>query len=101
MVINNLNIYKSISLSINLIKASKMVGEGSGCINESFDGQYTCNCLTTWETEKKEFKNKDNQWFHWCYIRHLNLMKKKRQIQNPDHKMVEKLDYKSINFPVS
>ena len=39
MVINNLNIYKSISLSINLIKASKMVGEGSGCINESFDGQ--------------------------------------------------------------
>ena len=47
-------------------------------------------------------KNNDNKCISWCYIRHLNLVERNPQrITRKDRELVNKLDYKRINFPVS
>ena len=47
-------------------------------------------------------KNKDNECFRWCHIRHLNPQSKDPQrIKNTDKQFIEKLDYSSIEFPVT
>ena len=47
-------------------------------------------------------KNNDNKYFHWCHIRHLNLLKKHpERITIADIKMVNDVDYEGIEFPVS
>ena len=47
-------------------------------------------------------RNKDNECFRWCHIRHLNPQKKDPQrIEKADKVYVEKLDYTGIEFPVS
>ena len=47
-------------------------------------------------------KNKDNECFRWCHIRHLNPQDKYPQrIKKVDKKMVNELNYKDIEFPVT
>ena len=47
-------------------------------------------------------KNKDNECFRWCHIRHLNPQKKDPQrIKKDDKQFIEGLNYKGIEFPVS
>ena len=46
-------------------------------------------------------KNKDDECFRWCHIRHLNPQKKDPQRTKRDDKQyIEKLDYTNIVFPV-
>ena len=46
-------------------------------------------------------KNKDNECFRWCHIRHLNQQKKDPQrIKRDDKQYVDKLNYNGIMFPV-
>ena len=47
-------------------------------------------------------KNKDQKYFLWCHIRHLNPLKihPDRTIQK-DKEMINDLNYKVIEFPVS
>ena len=46
-------------------------------------------------------KNKDNECFRWCHIRHLNTQDKYPQrIKKTDKQYIEKLDYSGIEFPV-
>ena len=47
-------------------------------------------------------KNKDDESFRWCHIRHLNPQKKDPQrIKRDDKHHVDKLNYSGIMFPVS
>ena len=47
-------------------------------------------------------KNKDDECFRWCHIRHLNPQKKDPQtIKRDDKQYVNKLNYDGITFPVS
>ena len=47
-------------------------------------------------------KNKDNECFRWCHIRHLNPQRKNPQrIKRDDKQYVNKLNYNGITFPVS
>ena len=47
-------------------------------------------------------KNKDNECFRWCHIRHLNPQDKDPQrIKNTDKQHIEKLNYSGIEFPVN
>ena len=47
-------------------------------------------------------KNNDNECFRWCHIRHLNSQRKDpHRIKKVDKQYIEKLDYSSIEFPVS
>ena len=47
-------------------------------------------------------KNKDDECFGWCHIRHLNPQKKNSQrIKRDDKQYVDKLNYNGITFPVS
>ena len=47
-------------------------------------------------------KNKDNECFRWCHVRHLNPQEKDSQrIKRDDKQYIEKLNYKGVIFPVS
>ena len=47
-------------------------------------------------------KNKDDECFRWCHIRHLNPQKANPQrIKRVDKQFIEGLDYTNIEFPVS
>ena len=47
-------------------------------------------------------KNKDNECFRWCHIRHLNPQDKYPQrIKKSDKEYINKLDYSGIEFPVT
>ena len=47
-------------------------------------------------------KNKDNECFRWCHIRHLNPQDKYLQrIKKTDKTFICQLDYSSIEFPVT
>ena len=46
-------------------------------------------------------KNKDNECFRWCHIRHINPQEKfPQRIKKVDKQYIEKLDYSGIEFPV-
>ena len=46
-------------------------------------------------------KNKDNECFRWCHIRHINPQEKfPQRIKKVDKQYIEKLDYSCIEFPV-
>ena len=48
-----------------------------------------------------KIKNKDKKFFIWCYVRHINPLKKHpERIKKTDKKIAEKLDYNGIEFPV-
>ena len=47
-------------------------------------------------------KNKDDECFRWCHIRHLNPQEKDPQrIKKEDKKMINELNYDGIDFPLS
>ena len=47
-------------------------------------------------------KNKDDECFRWCHIRHLNPQKKDHQrIKKEDKRLIGGLNYEGIEFPVS
>ena len=47
-------------------------------------------------------KNRDNECFRWCHIRHLNPQEKDPQgIKRVDKQFIGELNYKGIEFPVS
>ena len=47
-------------------------------------------------------RNKGNECFRWCHIQHLNPQEKYHQrIKKCDKEFIEKLDYSSIEFPVT
>lgn len=47
-------------------------------------------------------KNKDDECFRWCHIRHLNPQETNPQrIKKSGEKMIEQLNYEGIEFPVA
>ena len=96
----------------------KWVSEGSGWVIDRIDSHYIN--VTTYtplhgssyielpielRNPKKgsiNIKNKDDECFRWCHIRHLNPQEKDPQrIKKEDKKRVNELNYEGIEFPVS
>ena len=96
----------------------KWVSEGSGWVIDRIDSHY--RNVTTYTplhgssyielpTELRNpkrglinIKNKDNECFRWCHIRHLNPQEKNPQrIKKEDKKMINELNYDGIDFPLS
>ena len=97
----------------------KWVSEGSGWVIDRIDSHYIN--VTTYTplhgsnyielpTELKNppkkglinIKNKDDECFRWCHIRHLNPQTEHpERIKKEDKKMVNELNYDGIEFPVS
>ena len=46
-------------------------------------------------------KNKDEEYFRWCHIRHLNPQTKYPERIKKEDKMINELNYDGINFPLS
>ena len=96
----------------------KWISEGSGWVINRIESHYMNVTICTplhgssyieLPTELKNpknglinLKNKDNQCFRWCHIRHLNPQEKDPQrIKKVDKKMINMLNYEGIVFPVS
>ena len=96
----------------------KWVSEGSGWVIDRIDSHYINVTLykplngssyielpTELRNSKKgliNMKNKDEECFRWCHIRHLNPQEKDPQrIKKEDKKMINELNYDGINFPLS
>ena len=96
----------------------KWVSEGSGWVIDRIDSHYINVTLykplngssyielpTELRNPKKgliNIKNKDAECFRWCHIRHLNPQEKDPQrIKKEDKKMINKMNYEGIEFPVS
>ena len=96
----------------------KWVSEGSGWVIDQIDSHYVN--VTTYQplhrssyselpvklrNSKKgliNMKNKDDECFRWCHIRHLNPQKKDPQrIKKEDKRLIGELNYEGIEFPVS
>ena len=97
---------------------NKWVSEGSRWVIDRIDSHYIN--VTTYQplngssyielpmklrNPKKgliSIKNKDNECFRWCHIRHINPQKKNPQRIKKDNKQfIGELNYKGIEFPVS
>ena len=92
---------------------NKWVSEGSGWVIDQIDSHYIN--VTTYTplhgssyielpTELKNpkkglinIRNKDDECFRWCHIRHLN----PQRIKKVDKKMINELNYDGIDFPLS
>ena len=119
-IINKNEINKALQTSRQeLMKAiGQWISEGSGWTIQSVDGHYIN--LTKYKplkgssyielpTELRNpakglinLKNKDNECFRWCHIRHLNPQEKYPQrIKKSDKEYVGKLDYSGIELPVT
>ena len=96
----------------------KWVSEGSGWVIDRIDSHYLNVTLykplngssyielpTELRNSKKgliNMKNKDEECFRWCPIRHLNPQTKyAERIKKEDKKMINELNYDGINFPLS
>ena len=96
----------------------KWVSEGSGWVIDRIDSHYIN--VTTYtplhgsnyielpmelKNPKKgliNIKNKDDECFRWCHIRHLNPQEKNPQrIKKEDKEMINELNYEGIEFPIS
>ena len=96
----------------------KWVSEGSGWVIDSINNYYIN--VTTYKplhgssyielpmelrNSKKgliNMKNKDEECFRWCHIRHLNpQIKYPERIKKEDKKMINELNYNGIDFPLS
>ena len=96
----------------------KWVSEGSGWVIDRIDSHYIN--VTTYTplhgssyielpTELKNpkkglinIRNKDDECFRWCHIRHLNPQEKNPQrIKKEDKEMINELNYDGIDFPLS
>ena len=96
----------------------KWVSEGSGWVIDQMDSHYLNVTLykplngssyiklpAKLGNSRKELinlKNKDNECFRWCHIRHLNpQMKDPQRIKKDNKKKVNELNYDGVEFPVS
>ena len=96
----------------------KWVSEGLGWVIDRIDSHYINVTLykplngssyielpTELRNSKKgliNMKNKDEECFRWCHIRHLNPQTKyPERIKKEDKKMINELNYDGINFPLS
>ena len=94
------------------------ISEGSGWNIDRIDGHYInvttykplhgssyIELPTRLKNPKKgliNIKNKDDECFRWCHIRHLNPQEKNPQrIKKEDKGMINELNYDGIDFPVS
>ena len=119
-IINENEIDESLQLSRQEIMKTigQWLSEGSGWTVKTVDGHYIN--LTKYKplkgssyielaTELRNpakglinLKNKDNQCFRWCHIRHLNPQEKYPQrIKKSDKEYIDKLDYSGIEFPIT
>ena len=95
----------------------KWVSEGSGWVIDRIDSHYInvttytplhgssyIELPTELRNPKKgliNIKNKDDECFRWCHIRHSNLQEKNPQrIKKEDKKSIEGLNYEGIEFPL-
>ena len=115
-IINNLEITESLEVSKQNIlnKIAVWISEGSGWTIQSADTHYL-NVVkyqpmrgSSYIQLPKELrgliniKNKDNECFRWCHIRHLNPQNKDPQrIKTSDKEYINKLDYSGIEFPIT
>ena len=96
----------------------KWVSEGSGWVIVRIDSHYInvttytplhglsyIDLPTELRNPKKgliNIKNKDDECFRWCHIKHLNPQEKNPQrIKKEDKEMINELNYEGIEFPVS
>ena len=96
----------------------KWVSEGSGWVIDRIDSHYLNVTLykplnggsyielpTELRNPKKgliNMKNKDDECFRWCHIRHLNpQIEHPERIKKEDKKMINEMNYEGIEFPVS
>ena len=96
----------------------KWVSEGSGWVIDRIDSHYISVTLykplngssyTELPTELRNpkkglinIKNKDDECFRWCHIRHLNPQTEHpERIKKEDKKMINELNYDGIDFPLS
>ena len=120
-IINNNDINQALKISTEEIlnRIAQWLSEGSGWTIESIDNHYIN--LTKYKPIKGSsylelpnelrnslkglinIKNKDNECFRWCHIRHLNLQNKDHpeRITKKDKQYINQLDYTDIEFPVS
>ena len=118
LIINETDIRLSLQTSQQQIlnKIAQWISEGSGWTIQSIENHYinivNYNPLkgSSYIKLPQELKNrglinlqnKDNECFRWCHIRHLNPQDKDPQrIKKTDKQYIEKLDYSSIEFPVT
>ena len=119
-IINNLEITESLQMSKQIIlnKIAVWMSEGSGWTVQSVDNHYL-NVVKYQPIRGSSYiqlppelrnsakglinlKNKDNECFRWCHIRHLNPQEKYPQrIKKSDKEYIDKLDYSGIEFPVT
>ena len=95
----------------------KWVSEGSGWVIDRIDSHYINVTLykplngssyielpTELRNPKKRLisvKNKDDECFRWCHIRHLNpQIEHPERIKKGDKQMINELNYDGIKFPV-
>ena len=109
-----LNIFRQEILNV----IDKWVSEGSGQVIDRIDSHYINVTLykplngssymelpTELRNPKKGLiiiKNKDDECFRWCHIRHLNPQTEHpERIKKEDKKMINELNYDGIDFPLS
>ena len=120
LIINETDIKLAIQTSQQQIlnKIAQWISEGSGWTIQSIENHYI-NIANYSPLKGSSYielpqelrnsakglinmKNKDNECFRWCHIRHLNPQDKDSQrIKKTDKQYIEKLDYSSIKFPVT
>ena len=119
-ITNSNDIEHELSMSrqeiLNVI--DKWVSEGSGWVIDRIDSHYInvtpytplhgssyIELPTELRNPKKgliNIKNKDDECFRWCHIRHLNPQEKNPQrIKKEDKKTINELNYDGIDFPLS
>ena len=118
LIINETDIKLAIQASQQQIlnKIAQWISEGSGWTIQLIENHYinivNYNPLkgSSYIELPQELKNRglinlqneDNECFRWCHIRHLNPQGKDPQrIKKTDKQYIEKLDYSSIEFPVT
>ena len=119
LILNNTNIRSSLQISkqhiLNTI--SQWVSEGSGWTVQSIESHHLniANYSPLRGSSYIELppeinrskgliniKNKDNECFRWCHIRHLNpQIKNPQRITKTDKNFIKQLDYSNIEFPVT
>ena len=118
-IINQVGISESLKISSeNIInKIAQWISEGSGWTVKEINDHYLN--IAKYEPMKGSsyiqlpeelrnsakglinMKNKDNECFRWCHIRHINPQEKYPQrIKKVDKQYIEKLNYSGIEFPV-
>ena len=119
-VTNEIEIVESLQMTKEQImnRIQQWISEGSGWTIQSVDGHYinvvkykplkgSSYILLPKELRNSakgliNIKNKDNECFRWCHIRHLNPQDNHpERIKKTDKQYVEKLDYTDIEFPVT